>query len=695
MAPTLFGTRSLAFRDVGFFYTPLYEYVAAVESQTYPAKWNDFDGVGMPIDGEVTTAVWYPLRTIVYRCFNRSGVAIAAYVTVHLWLSVFAIGFLVRHLRDDASSRAIATSRLFASIAYPLSGGVFFLYCNPVFLVSAAWLPAAAVLWSKNFGRTSRHRGDSDGRGDSDDRGNLDVWITSVAIAAMVLGGDPQTALHVVMVAVAVWGCRWTRTVVRPKMHQWSGARIRQIVTVVSIAGLAASPQIVSGVGWAWQSDRDRLSDQMRFRYSVPALHLAEVVTPFAWGTIVPTHRRISHVIEGEHAMWTPTLFAGTSTALITIASLLSQLRQVVRRRSSAPLCEVQRTRPRGGQWTWLWIAAGAFAMAMGESSLADGWFGGDALEPIVNGFRPYVVASRLPGYNAFRYPAKWLPIATLGVVMHAAIHRSTAGRSVGMAASAMGLMLVGLSVCIWMLPETPTADPFWGPLDHAAARRMIAASCIATASVLALYVAVFRWAPKRSILAISFLTAIEMAIVAAMMLYTVPADNRISPRVDRSNLHTQTSPETDRWVQYPAKPETDWIETISVDRVSEIDRWARGNWFGRWYLSDRVRVVNGMMTMSDGRIVAAFNTYPDADRLASRCGAAGVVRYDNGPRLMPTHGDGAAIEPLPPARMVFPGERMIPVWIATWIWIAYRCWRDRGRRRDADIRVGGSRANA
>ena len=56
----------LAFRDVSHFYTPLYEYVSARQQQDWLPLWNDLDQTGIPIAGETSTALFYPIRYAIY-----------------------------------------------------------------------------------------------------------------------------------------------------------------------------------------------------------------------------------------------------------------------------------------------------------------------------------------------------------------------------------------------------------------------------------------------------------------------------------------------------------------------------------------------------------------------------------------------------------------------------------------------------
>ena len=156
MATVWTGRDRLAFRDVSHFYTPLYQYVGercAERPLTYfwSAMWNPLDQTGMPLAGETTTAVYYPVRHLVYLIASLvdhsptelaspnelpedASLALAWYVTLHLVLASLAAYWAARRLGSQPAFSAIA------SLVYPLSGSVLFLTTNPPFLVGAAWL---------------------------------------------------------------------------------------------------------------------------------------------------------------------------------------------------------------------------------------------------------------------------------------------------------------------------------------------------------------------------------------------------------------------------------------------------------------------------------------------------------------------------------------------------------------------------
>lgn len=178
-ASTLVGIDRLAFRDVSHFYTPLFDYVASRTQSQWLPLWNPLDQTGIPLVGESTTAVFYPVRYLLFALPISSEVAIAWYVALHLLLASVAA-------RACASwSGATRWSAAVAGIIYPLSGSILFLYTNPPFLVAAAWLPLALgpIICRRRIATTKR------------------VLVAGPAIAMMILAGDPQTAIHAMLVA--------------------------------------------------------------------------------------------------------------------------------------------------------------------------------------------------------------------------------------------------------------------------------------------------------------------------------------------------------------------------------------------------------------------------------------------------------------------------------------------------------------
>ncbi|MGB0758808.1 MAG: hypothetical protein ACPGPS_04715, partial [Rubripirellula sp.] len=112
-APSLVGVDSLAFRDVAFFYTPLYDYVAERCSEWWLPLWNPLDQTGIPLVGETTTAVLYPLRYLIFSLPVSPESAMAWYVALHLIIASMAARLLARW----TSCRPLGVA--IASLLYP------------------------------------------------------------------------------------------------------------------------------------------------------------------------------------------------------------------------------------------------------------------------------------------------------------------------------------------------------------------------------------------------------------------------------------------------------------------------------------------------------------------------------------------------------------------------------------------------
>ena len=286
MASSLVGTDRLGFRDVSHFYTPLYDYVSQRQAEAWLPLWNPLDHTGIPLAGETTTAVFYPLRILVFSLPIDVELAIAWYVALHLILASLAAWTVARWSGISPVAASIG------AVAYAMSGSVLFLYSNPPFLVGAAWLPLVLGALLCNGGPSPTIR----------------ILIASTTLAMMVLGGDPQTALHAMIVVAAAGLVRWLRG--KPSPLGFGG-----MMLVPLVAAVLAAPQIGASLDWSRQSDRVSQHDpaeswfappivgsrrHQAFAYSLPPWHAIEMVTPNAFGRLFPTNQRISRLQRSE-----------------------------------------------------------------------------------------------------------------------------------------------------------------------------------------------------------------------------------------------------------------------------------------------------------------------------------------------------------------------------------------------------------
>ncbi|TWT67948.1 hypothetical protein [Crateriforma conspicua] len=652
--PVLSGVQRFAFRDVSFFYTPLYDYLARQTAAGTLPLWNPLDQTGIPVVGESTTALFYPIRALIYALPLDGDVAMSWYIVVHWVLAAVA-------MRDVAIGmsrrRSVATA---CGIIYAFSGCVMTLAVNPPFLVSAAWLPWAitpmvvfrsgATTW---LGRCFR---------------GGDGWWASVAMAMMVLGGDPQTALHVGLIALAVTLVRWvgfakSTRVRNGESRRWQRSPSPWIVAVPCLAAALSAPQIAGSMAWVRQSERsgqqihDELADApemgawwappkvgsrryQSYQFSVAPWHITELVVPVASGRLLPQYRRISHRIPGDGQVWTPSLY--TSAALVV---------------GLAAWCRGRRRRRIWREAGWWWGIAGVCLWA------SMGWFGVVWAVQNVLGF-PSGIDSAIggpywwlyqfvPGYDAFRYPAKWLPVfafastAALAVTSRLLDRRVLAcGLDAGApplrAALVTAFCVAGVSmtgaVGLWLAGDglidrmgagaASIRDEYWGPLDVAGALGEIRWRCIHAALAFGGLALCLHYRRHDSAAWTIGLLAVITLDVSIAAIGTVPTLNRSAEQqvleawAKESPVDPGDEVACGRWLR--TRQQTGWPSawrgTSNDDRLLEVEASQRMGWFGRWHLADSTAVLNSMTSI---RSHAMGDFWRSANRITASMTAA------------------------------------------------------------------------
>ncbi|QDV44711.1 hypothetical protein Enr13x_45800 [Stieleria neptunia] len=591
--PTLLGKR-IAFRDVNHFYLPLYDYVAERTAAQWLPLWNPLDHTGMPLIGETSTAVLYPLRWLVYsfplasdRLSNES--LISLYLIVHLLLASAAAAWLAKSI----GCRRLGV--LVAAIVYPLSGSVFSLCCNPPFLVGAAWIPFALgaclpTMSTAGRSRSMRRR----------------IVIAATALAMMVLGGDPQSALHCVMTAAAIslFHARGQFRQARRQGRTWMQCEfVRTLLVGVCSGALAvgiSSIQIAASLDWSRQSVRAaRVAQRSEiYEFSLAPWHAVETLSPRPFGHLFPVHRRIANVIPGEGRMWTPSLYAGLVVGFALLCRLARPRSYFVDPWLAVSLVSLTICFGHFGLVWWLQQIPGV--LEHGDSAVGGPF---------------WMLCQWIPGYSSFRYPVKWLPIFAIASSMVAAQWISSDRDKVELPLALMllvgfsgGGVLAHLASQQWerWLPIDPDAipvDEYWGRLDVAGGLAMIRWSCGWSVAVLCALVGLRRFAgwhdQRRPAIWIGG------AWVALIAIDAITNTSTLLPRVDvwrERQLAHQASPapiartrtlrtQAGMWPQQ-------WRTTRSVDRPLEVAASERIAWFGRWHLAERQAVFNSMVSI-------------------------------------------------------------------------------------------------
>jgi hypothetical protein len=581
----LFRDEQFAYRDAATFYYPLYLRVQQEWSAGRWPLWDPGQNAGVPLLGMTRAAVLYPGK-LVYAWLPYPW-AVRVYTILHFaiaWSGTFALG---RTLRLSTTAAGLA------AMSYAFGAPVLFQYCNIIHLVGAAWIPWGflALEWLVGLER----------------RGGLPAL--AFVLALQVLGGDPEAAYVTVVcgVAYALVRTAWDRPVpVRRRVRYglllvlvgWVGMTLgtayaapriampdwlppRAIVQAIGlgIVGLAivwrwmhrgqrarlgpdlaalacasllaltlAAAQLVPA--WEYTAQTSRASDEQPARingFSVEPYRLLEAVWPDVWGRFGPENRSWVQALPpaGERRLWTPSLYIGGLTLMLSAAGL--GFSRGARDGRAPP-------------WrTWLsLVAIGAVAAGFGRFGgplWVARWLPGvsallgphDPPPPLdradeflhdgagsVYGLMGWV----LPGFSWFRDPAKLLPFAAIALAVLAGLgwDRLSAGETrlpkrwclAGLAVTPAALLLLSTAygpILTWLTHQLPASSEF-GPVDPRAALAATVRGLAHGGLVLGLGLVLCRLAPRvpRSAGAMALMgMALDLGIANAPLVWTLP----------------------------------------------------------------------------------------------------------------------------------------------------------------------------
>lgn len=634
----------LAFRDAAHFYGPLFRLVHAEWAAGRIPWWNPYADIGVPLAASPTASVFYPGQLLALLPLPPGQFEIA-YVIAHLLLAAGATYVLARDLGCSAGAAVLAC------LAYAFSGSVVFQYCNVVFLVGAAWLPAA--LWAM---RGMVHQGQP-----------RYALLLGAAMALMTLGGDPQMTYHTALFVAVYFAVQWISGRQTKSLHSnaTNTTRFKTIRTLalfalaagtaivlsavqlvpameltrLSTRGMSAQPRNVYQLASHWLEDShqeiasptatnmdeerrtagtqgnasddqpqrpstyaallaktDHCDSHLRHTYlfSLGPWHLPELWIPNFSGQMFPTNQRWIRAFADEHWTWVPSLYMGLIPAVLALACWGHGAdRQVRRLRWFTLFCFLAACGQYGPGWIVRESAALIDAQA-GNLSIGDG-FGGVY----------WLMANLLPGYETFRFPAKWLVPTSLGIALLAAkgwdrgdlaywlrVRRISIAPLLVAAVMGVAVFTAGMRFPQYT-PKAPV-DVVFGPLDVPGSWRAFLISCFQAGVVSLILVwittrilrqtenkpevqaASGQYSPaSRYAILIVAVTAIDLALAQKPLIATAPSAawqlgspvveaiqreestnaTEVPPRVDRESLLRTTS----------------WRNEIDPDRMTQI----------------------------------------------------------------------------------------------------------------------------
>lgn len=614
--PMMMGREVVGFRDSGYLYYPLFEWIDAQWAAGEIPLWNPFCNFGMPVVGDGSSSVFYPGK-LVFFCRSLSYPSrYGIYLALHIPLAAGgAFGFA----RFVGAEKIGAT---LAAFAYPFGGVVLFQVTNVIYLVSAAWFPWA-MLCILRMVQTRQLK-----------------WALGLAMVCsmMILGGDPQMVYHVGLISAVTLGFQCARQQKNLDLEHrivWWRALFLMAVLVGTTSVLSAV-QLLPTMEWSRLSERSSTSQAMNFyqaaesklnrtapeldgesiwgdakgvaghayQFSQPPWSMMELVWPNISGKPFPVNRRWTDGLAGADRMWVPSLYAGLAVFILGIFSL--------------------RLWGRSRKQVWLsWVFC-VFAFA------SFGWYGlvwlineihpdasfRSSLGPQVGGVYWWMVMT-LPKYFLFRYPAKLFVIASFAIIALAAMNLPKL-HSRGVLAFSFLLACISftgwIAVGDWSEAWLPLAfsDPFFGPFDSKGAVVEIKTALLHT-SVVALLLFVVGWLGSSSRVnpysvrwvlgAVLFISIVETSLSNRWLLSTVPVVAFTEETEGISGLKelrqsVGVEPLRIYRSEMGALPPLDWANVSAEQRLEEVVKWQRRSMFPKQHLGEEVVLLGSFSSI-------------------------------------------------------------------------------------------------
>ncbi len=607
-APLLTGRAELAFRDGASYYQPQDHFLRREWLAGRFPLWNPWENGGVDMSADPSYGLFYPPKLLLLLP-AQWPIPYHVYLVSHL---VLALVTLVSGLRQTGRSRWACSV---AAAAYAAGGHVLSQVHNPVYLISAAWLPLA---W---FGLQTW----------LEQRATRGLVAGSAALAMMVLGGDPQTAVHFLLIAAVLTALRSWQASSRfsnqggsSRMPDWTHGAARLSVLVLLATGLSAVQLLPGSLAsrssyrslyerprsiWSrLTSTRDDVRpdthsvrcaapvwashDRQIYKFSVAPWRWVELVWPNVGGRFVPRYSRWFDAIPGEGQCWSLSLYMGLLPILAASFSVRLFGGTVRRRRAT-------------------WVVAISAAAALGhygiiwlvdEVRTAIGTPAPTSWSPHVGGLY-WLLVQTVPGYNLFRYPAKWWSFTALGVALLAATGVDAAIRHPVMLRSRChGILVASLGIAslvgiFWSHIEpwwkTAATDPFFAPLSVSAARDDLL-SALGHAAIVAIVLSwMLTWKRHRPA-ALLLLTLLELGWANQWLIITAP----IRPAVEHGATGRLAQRYRGRVFRAPSRlflPQ-DVRQLPAGERLTRILAWDRATLYGKHFL-DLVPPVSSRST--------------------------------------------------------------------------------------------------
>ena len=642
--PAFWKNEVFAFRDAANFYYPLFHWQCEEWGSGNIPLWNHYDNLGSAAFADATSSVLYPGKLLF--CLPCDfALRFNLYIALHILLAAWAAYGFARRWQCSPPAAAMC------AISYAYGGYTLFQYANVVFLVGAAWLPVALRLADAMLVERSVRRATAFG----------------AVLAMMTLGGDPQTAYHAGLLAVLHAVLLWwhdRRSVAATPLpfpagwNAWYASRPALLLVAAAVSFGLAAVQVLPSYAWARRSQRAcydaprniyEASETLfsatewhgasgapwrtictglfgkppagthaahAYYYSVGPWRWAELIWPNVSGKMFPVHRRWLSALPAEGRVWTPSLYCG----LVPLLAAAGAWRW--RRGTSQD------------RWAIIMIllgigaSCGWYGLGWQLHELSMTLSGSDVFEPRLGqpvGGLYWLFMVLLPGYDYFRYPAKWFVVAALGLSFLGArgidqfpLDEGRARRLAKWVAAVSFLLasvlVSGRSFIIPWLSAAP-ADNVFGPLDAHGSWFDVVWGVLQTGFVSLLVLAAMRFAFLRPGMQLQtwllMLTAVDLTLANQWLVTTVPA-HKLAPY--RDPLAAFGPPNEDQGVKPPSRlthphfyewTPPSWRSTSDPKRMSTIVDWERFALLHKYHLLCETAMLDTSSTLAPAEVQA------------------------------------------------------------------------------------------
>jgi hypothetical protein len=436
------------FRDTPNFYFPMWsswDHLQGIDR--WLPRWCHLDGTGNNLIGEGTSLSFYPLRCVLMMPLGSIAQRTGMFLVLHGMLAWATMAWSVQKTGAGCGVAALA------AMSYSLAGPIFFQIHNPPFLISAAWLPLLLGSLVTALAGTS---------GGSNSQTHI---AASLAASMSILGGDPQTVVHGMLlgtIAALFLSIRFfqrrldSRLTIQPSIVDLRRHPLVAWFVFLAIGIAMAAVQWVPTAFWVAQSDRVADYRSVIYQFSVAPWHWPSLLVPGLGGSYVGGHTRWLAGLSAEGRMWVPSLHIATPIWI----GLLCLLWVPTKRWSAS-------------RWIVAFGAMGAWS-AMGD--YAPGWYLNQLLSicrgqptrwlPDAWGGLQWLWVEVVPGYQHFRYTAKWLPVTLWslswlgGHGLWMAIEQQD--RMLRRRLSRIATVMAIAAVVLWIFVRMPASQSLW-----------------------------------------------------------------------------------------------------------------------------------------------------------------------------------------------------------------------------------------